>query len=213
MRMSVTTAVLAALNLVLVGAVGWQLARGSQRDSLLNARSAATTRPPLQLELQAVTGNLDPLQEQAVFYKSRRFYVVPPAATVVEAPSPDYRFTGSMSLPSRGLTAILMHNQTNRRIKVATGDDLEGWRVTAVEPKRVTVQLGERTAQIGVTTSRSGAGIAQVTSTNSIETARIPQSQGVIRLPIQADGAQPAVSFPSRAIREEAPRLYRPPRD
>jgi hypothetical protein len=213
MRMSVTTAVLAALNLVLVGAVGWQLARGSQRDSLLNARSAATTRPPVQLELQEVTGNLEPLQEQAVFYKSRRFYVVPPAATVVEAPSPDYRFTGSMSLPNRGLTAILMHNQTNRRIKVATGDDLDGWAVTAVESKRVTVQLGERTAQIGATTSGSGAGVTQVTSTNSVETARVPQPRGRIRVPTQAGGTQPAVSFPSQTIREEAPRLYRPPRD
>jgi hypothetical protein len=208
MRLTLSTIVLTGLNAVLFGALAVQLTRGSQRDALLESAVPQAPIAPRKFDMPSAMVNLDSVQSRAVFYKSRNFYVAP-ASPVVEQPPPDYRLTGSMSFPNRPLTALLMHNQTHARVKVVSGDQLDGWTVSDVGPRRVVVQLGERSAEIGSAAVSRSPG---VTIVSNGQTA-IPSSPstGIVRVPAGTGATRPTALPPPGASSNEKPRLYRPP--
>jgi hypothetical protein len=208
-RLPLVTVLLAALNALLAWAIAVQLL-GEPRLGEQVRIAAAAAKAPAVPEAPAALAPLsfDGLQSQAVFHKSRSFYVAPPP--MVQQPTPDYRMVGLMALPNRPPSAVLLNNQSNARIKVAVGDQLEGWNVAEVTARKVVIQLGDRTAEIN-SASRGGSGGRVVVPGSQASTAASP---GMVRVlgapaaPAQASApAQPRPNSPA----DSAPRLYRPP--
>lgn len=208
-RVPVVTVVLGAANLVAACLVVTQLWRGSQRDELAHASEEHTVVPAIARDMPAPV-ELGAVQAQAVFHKSRSFYIAP-LTQVVEQPPPDYRFAGSMSIPNRPPSAVLMHNQTNARTKVGVGDQLEGWMVAEVGPGRVVMRLGERSAEITSTSrNQGGSGIGMTVTSGMNVPAAASAPPGMVRI-LGAQGTFPRAPSAARAVANEAPRLYRPP--
>lgn len=204
----------AVVNVAAASLVAVQLWNGSQRDQLAGAESMQIPVAGAVHELPAAT-IFDAVQAQAVFHKSRSFYVAP-QAPVVQQPAPDYRYAGSMSIPNRPASAVLTHNQTSARMKVAVGDQLEGWTVADVRPGKVVVQLGDRMAEITATARGQAGGTASgITMTSgmqlmNIQSAAPAPSAGMVRV-LGTPGASPGIAPRANAASNEAPRLYRPP--
>lgn len=203
-RVPLLTLLLCAVNAALAVALGWRLMHGSQRHELVAATAQKTSLTFESLDPPAVTP-VDSIQAQAIFHASRSFYV-PPVETVVQPP-PDYRLVGSMSIPGKPPAAVLIHSQTGERMRVAKGDQLEGWTIADVAPGRVTMQLGERSAEI-TTTARQVAPGMSVIVTQPVRTTSAAAPGGVRVLGGTNPSAQPVSQ---RATTLEAPRLYRPP--
>ena len=190
MKLPLFTVLLAALNVALAWAVGVQLLGEPPLAEQIRIAAAAAKMPAApELPAMLPPASFDGLQAHAVFHKTRSFYVAP--APMVQQPTPDYRIVGLMALPNRPPSAVLVSNQSNARIKVAVGDQLEGWNVAEVSAKKVVIQLGERTAEIGSAARAATGGMVAV--------------PGMVRI-------APA-SPPPRAdsTADSAPRLYRPP--
>lgn len=207
-RWPVTTIVLALLNAWLLAAIGWQLARGSQTDVLLQTQARQNAVAPLRIDMPRVPVDLNAIQSQVVFYPSRSFYVAPVVA--VQTPPPDYRFAGSMSLPNAPVTATLIHNQTGARTKVAVGEQLDGWLVAEIGARRVLVQLGERSAEI---VSAAGPRAGAVAIVANQPPSSLPS--GIVRVPVgtPAPRAADAAGRPAQPapVGNTGSRLYRPP--
>jgi hypothetical protein len=180
MRLPLVTAVLAVLNVALASAIGMRVLRESSIAERVTAAAAdQTTEAVAEVPSALAPTSFDRLQSEAVFHKSRSFYVTPPSPSA-QHPPPDYRFAGLMALPNRPPSAVLLNNQSNARVRVTAGDQLDGWSVAEVSAKRVLLQLGERTAEISATASAGSSGMVRV-----LGSARASQQS-------------------------EAPRLYRP---
>lgn len=210
MRVSLITGALVALDVALAAMVGIQWVLGSQHDALLSARGEVQTTSMLKLDAPQTSSDMEIVQAQALFHKSRRFYVAP-APSVVEQALPDYRLTGSMATPNRPVTAILVNNQTNARIKVTAGDQLDGWTVANVEARRVVIQSGDRSAEIAATTPARTGGLTTISNAQPQPVAVAPSSGGVRVL--SGSGGMPSAPRPANSAASEsvAPRLYRPP--
>jgi hypothetical protein len=182
------TVLLAVLNVLLVWAIGVQLLGGPRLDEQVKV-AAAAAKVAAAPELPAVHAppSFDALQSQAVFHKTRSFYVAPPP--IVQQITPDYRMVGLMALPNRPPSAVLVNNQSNARLKVAVGDQVEGWNVAEVTAKRVVIQLGDRTIEINSASRGASGGMVVV-----------PGSQV----------SAPAQPRPNSTA-DSAPRLYRSP--
>lgn len=208
MRLPLPTIALAVLNGAALIALVTLALQGTQRDELLQAQSLQSTKAPASLEVPPASVQFESIRDAAIFHQARSFYVAPAAATF-EQPPPDYRLTGSMSVPSRPLTALLLHNQSKERVKVIAGDQLEGWTVIAVEARQVTIQLGERREQIGSAAAPSN-GVTIVAQDRP--KAFLPAS-GVVRVPAgtAASANESVAEPPAAASISDKPRLYRPP--
>lgn len=200
MRVSLSAAALLALNIALAGGITMRLVAGSHVEAMLAATHAR--RPLTSLNLAPpLSSDFSAVQAQAVFHRSRSFYVAP-AAPAVEQPPPDYRFAGSMSIPSQGPTAILIHNQTNTSRKVSRGDVLDGWTVADIGPRKVVVTLGERSTEIPAAAS-AGTGLIVVSSPAAGSTP----SPGGIRV-LGTSHSEPRTS---QIVIPPEERVYRPP--
>lgn len=209
MRLPLFTVLLAALNVALAWAIGTQLLGTPRLEDEVKA-AAQRARMPALAELPAAVApmSLDGLQSQAVFHKSRSFYVAP-ASPVAQQPPPDYRMVGLMALPNRPPLAVLINNQSNVRVRVAVGDQLDGWSVADVSAKRVVVQLGDQTSEI-TSTTRAGSGGVVITPASQASTTSA--SPGMVRV-VGAPAAPSPTTAPARTSPpvDAAPRLYRPP--
>lgn len=205
-RVPLVTLLLCAVNAALALALGWRVLHGSQRQELVTAAPRATPATFASLDLPALTA-IDSIQAQAIFHTSRSFYV-PPVQTVVQPP-PDYRLVGSMSIPGKPPSAVLMHAQSGARMRVAKGDQLEGWTVTEVVPGRVTVQLGDRSTEI-TAARQASSGMSMVVSQPPVPTTAAAAAGGVRVLGGGMNSSARPVSQPATTL-NEAPRLYRPP--
>lgn len=159
MRIPLSTVVLGILNAAAAGVLIARIVAGSQVEALQATQAQARPASVAPVDETGPPVDFGAIQAQAVFHKSRSFYV-PPAMPLQEQPPPDYRFAGSMVLPNGGATAVLIHNQSSVRTKVASGDQLEGWTVTEVGSKRVIVTLGERTVEIGAARAPAGGSMS-----------------------------------------------------
>jgi hypothetical protein len=201
------TVVLAALNVALGWAIGAQLIGApSLRDQVKAAAATAAAPAVPKLPSPLAPTSFDGLQSQAVFHKSRSFYVAP-ASPSLQQPAPDYRMVGLMAVPNRPPSAVLLHNQSNVRVRVAAGDQLDGWSVAEVSAKRVVVQLGERTAEINSATRAATGGIVVTSSNQPSPTAASPGMVRVLGAPPSAARTPPRTDVTVEA----ATRLYRPP--
>ena len=96
-----------------------------------------------------------------VFHQDRK-YVPPPEVDPVAtaSPPPDWVMTGYLSLPGKSPKAFVRQRAGGKTMTVTTGDTVEGWTVTDVVAKRVSLQQGERSADMratGVSLSERGA--------------------------------------------------------
>jgi hypothetical protein len=198
---------LAVLNVALVWAIGAQLIGSPSIREEVRAAAATAAAPVIpELPVPVMPTSFDGLQAQAVFHKSRSFYVAP-ASPSAQQPLPDYRMVGLMAVPNRPPSALLLHNQSNARVRVAAGDQLEGWSVAEVSAKRVVLQLGARTSEINSATRAAASGLVITSSNQSSPTVASP---GVVRVLGAPAGASPAPPNATVTV-DAATRLYRPP--
>jgi hypothetical protein len=205
MKPSAMTVVLAAVNLTLAALLVSLLLAGTQREAIMRSERDAPAVPDMDLSLPQPSADVGSIQVQSVFHISRSFYVAP-APGIVEAPAPDYKLTGSMSIPGRGRTAVLTHAQTNARVKVAVGDVLEAWTVQEIGSRAVTLVTNGRTIEISA--AGSNAGSATATATDSALSTPLA-SVDKTRAPTAP--SYPAATHVRGAPANTAPRLYRPP--
>lgn len=201
-RASPTTLLLAAINLALMAAVGWRLTEGSQREELLRADEPAIDLAALDLSA-SMPLDVQSLQTQAIFYRSRSFYIAP-VAPVVEQPVPAVRLAGSMAIPNQSPAAVLVNLQSGARTKVHVGDQIEGWTVSAIEPRRVVLELGARREEITNVSGAASSGMTTVSAPVAAPTA----STGI---KVLSGGSAGPGTVPAPVPVSGAPRLYRPP--
>jgi hypothetical protein len=152
--------------------------------SVLNAGGAPT------LDVAAIRDN-------AVFYAHRVFFKAPPPGQSV--PAPDYDFAGSIGLPQGKRVAFVKRksDKTNRTLHV--GDDLDGWRVEAIEVTRVVIEHEEQRVELKAGTAAVDTGIVR-----GAVTPFVAQSG------IRTMGGGTAAAHPPQAV-SHAARTYQPP--
>jgi hypothetical protein len=142
--------------------------------------------------------DVNTIRDQAAFYTNRAFYR-PPAASV-EVPAPDYEMAGTLGLAPSKRVAFVRKRSDHSSKTLHVGDDLDGWRVTAIEPDRVILALNEQVAELR---NSSGNGTASglirgPAAPHIAQTGtRVLGTTGVIQL-----GSMPG---------SQAARIYRPP--
>jgi hypothetical protein len=158
-KLPLATVLLALMNVFLAVVLGLRLWEGSQRTALtaVDARKPDVTSSIIDLPPAAV---IDSIQARAIFHKTRSFYVAPPPQNTVPPP-PDFRLVGAMSIPGKQ-HAVLLHSATGVRTRVGVGDLLAGWTVIRIEPTKVTVQSGERSAEITSGARTQNAGVTTI---------------------------------------------------
>jgi len=211
-----STALLAVANLVLMGALAETLLHGSKARLILAIAPDATTSKKVALDVPGRSIDFLAVQSAAAFYETRQFYVPP----IVESkpPRPDFRLVGTMALPQKPMVAMLVHNQTGIQSKVRKGEQLEGWTVISVEPKRVLLQLGDDQLEVNTKSGGSLSGsptnaVQASASVGEMSSGNVP-SGGVRVLgspaPAQGNSMQGSSGMMLRAPSSES-RLYRPP--
>jgi len=106
------------------------------------------------------------LRDQALFHASRSFYQPPPKSA--EIPAPNYDLAGTMRLMNGTRLAFVRNrsDQTSRTMHV--GDDLDGWRVRAVEADRIVIDHNGQNAELTNAKSSSSLGLIRGPATPRI---------------------------------------------
>ncbi len=100
------------------------------------------------------------LQSDPLFYPTRRSYVPPPPAAAPAAPPrPDFKLVGTFVVPRMPTIALLLENATGTLRKVKPGDDLNGWRVQAVETRRVILAYASESLELTDPVRPPGSGL------------------------------------------------------
>lgn len=154
-RVATILLVMANVGLALLVVLLWK--RGQARVSEPAVVSAQPGSLPDLAVLNSVpTRSVDvtTIRDQSVFYATRAFYR--PPATPVEVPPPEYEMAGSLRLANGKRIAFAKRkaDQSSRTLHV--DDDLEGWRVTLIEPDRIVLTQNEQSAEL-YARARSGA--------------------------------------------------------
>jgi hypothetical protein len=204
-RLRITTMLLVLCNALLAALVVMLWSRGQARVS----EPAHLAVTPLSLpDLAALSSipmhsvDMTTIREQAVFYESRAFYQPPPVQ--VEVSAPEYEMSGTLRLADGRRIGFVRKKADSSGKTLHVGEDLEGWRVQAIEPDRIILGLNERNAEL-----RSGAG-ASVSGLIRGSTAAVapPIAQTGVRVlgAIGAGGLQTPGRTPAGSAR-----TYRPP--
>ena len=199
--LSPSTSLLVVINLALIAAIGWRWVEGSQRDELLRSDDPGIDLNTVDLSVPASV-DVGSLQSQAIFYKSRSFYVAP-VAPIVEQPVPPVRLAGSMAIPNQPSAAVLLNLQSGVRTKVHVGDQIEGWTVSAVESRRVILELGARREEITNASGTTSSGMTAVSSS-----VAVPAVNTGVRV-LSEGNTRPGTA--AAAPIDSASRLYQPP--
>jgi type II secretory pathway component PulC len=204
-RVRLFTVILAAINLSLIATLATHLWEGTQTASLLATAAKPIQSPELHLAAAARTDNVGVIQDRALFYASRHFYVSPPPSAIPSTPpKPDYRLVGTFIIPQKPTVALLANSSGASR-KVKTGDDLDGWSVQAIEGRRVILQYQSETVEITAASTGGMTGMQMAPITRTAQTAPVAG--------IRSLGAGGSLSSTPRFMDASAssPRLYRPP--
>lgn len=200
------TSVLLVINVCALALLIVRVWHGTQTVSLLATAPKPFAVPETDTEAPSRVTSLAVIQDQALFYASRRFYTPPPPSTLpVTPPRPDYKLAGTFIIPSKPTVALLTGAAGVSR-KVKTGDDLDGWTVQAVESSRLTLQYGTTTFEISSAGKGGSAGMQLVPLTR---TAQAAPAGGIHTLGAGVQGAP--VLHSGLSIPNSSPRLYRPP--
>lgn len=143
---------LVALNLVLVGVLGWELRWSEQPESVVDAGNSA--RQPAAAERERPRFTLPPLGQYAdiiarpLFNEDRRPTETAPR---VAGPAPDvnFRLIGVV-MTTKKKEALF---QLTRRNEVARGgleSWIEGWMIESIEPDRVMLRRGPNTTELSL---------------------------------------------------------------
>jgi hypothetical protein len=204
-RLRMTTVLLVLLNVGLSACAALLWSKGQARV----AEPERLNVPPLALPDLTVLDSVPmpsvdvtTIREQAAFYASRAFYR-PPAAPA-EIPMPQYEMAGTLRLADGKRIAFVRSKADRASRTLHVGDDLEGWRVQAIEPERIVLQRSEQTAELGSGRTTSTAGLIR----GGMSVPRTAQT-GIRVLGGGVAGAA-ALQTPTQGGAREA-RLYRPP--
>lgn len=208
-RWPLATILLVLVNVGMACAIGWRVYSGSQVVELTSAAGVAEPFEPVAATQPPVT-RLDELTELAVFHKSRSFYVAPPPQLTIQPP-PDYRLAGAVIFPGQPASAVLIHAQTGARTRVKPGDEVDGWKVTAVKPTAVTLQFQDRTTEITRSAGSQSFGITTVPLAPAAATAPAAKANNVRILGSAASSPGSLATAPRIDRATDTPRLYQPP--
>jgi hypothetical protein len=200
-RVRITTAFLVLLNAALAASVVLLWIRGQQRVSEPDHLNI----PPLSLpdlaalnSVQMASVDVNTIRDQSAFYTNRVFYR--PPAVSVEVAAPDYEMAGTLGLAPGKRVAFVKKRADHTSKTLHVGDDLEGWRVTAIEPDRVILVLNEQMAELR---NGAGGGIAS-------GLIRGPTAPHIAQTGIRVLGTTGATQLGSTTGSHDA-RIYRPP--
>jgi type II secretory pathway component PulC len=200
-------ALLALLNAALAVTLTARLWRGTDIHSLLATPKSPITGESIRIPIPADPANLDAIQQDALFYTTRRYYVM--SAATVQIPRPDYRVSGTV-MRAGGAVAFVVPNGSGATRRISIGDDLNGWTVRAIDSTRVVLRNGEAECEIGrsagatLPAGNSSAGFSKVTVSAALGA---PHGGGVRVLGGPGGGAGAVAA----AGQSNLPRLYRPP--
>lgn len=199
----VTTVSLTLLNVALALLVVLLWNRGQARVT----EPERLVVPPLPLpDLAALNSvpmrsvEVATIRDQAVFYASRSFYQPPAAPT--EVPPPDYEMAGTLRLADGKRIAFVRRKADRSSRTVHLGDDLEGWRVEAIEPARIVIGHNEQSAELHSNSVASPSGLIRSTGSPHI-------AQTGIRV-LSATGSG-AFGGPAHSTSSEARTFHPPP--
>jgi hypothetical protein len=203
-RLGLSTVLLGAVAAALGVLVGLRLIGGTQSGLLLATAPNAQGIPEMKSDAPALDANLQSVRDRSLLYASRAFYVAPPPPTAPAAPPrPAYVLAGTFLIPHKPAVALLKRNTGTNVLKVNAGDDLEGWRIEAVEAARVVLRFEDERFEMIRAASESGTHLTRVPLTRAAPTAsRTTLGSGHPAGPVAASGVnQPLVEA----------RLYRRP--
>ncbi len=147
----------------------------------------------------ATAANLQAMRNSPMFYQARAIVVVEDPA-VIMATRPDYILAAAMILPQGHSVAYLKPpGAGTTAIRVRIGDDLGGWTVSAIEPRRVVAVRKALSVELVPVAKPEAQGLTRVALTPP------PRTEGIRML--GATGNRPTTlgDVPREA------RLYRPP--
>jgi hypothetical protein len=176
-----------AINLLLGLCILWSLVRGSELASIAGRPAITFNIPEVPSQRPTQDGPLVALQDQNLFSASREFFLPPTTAPV--PPHPDFRLVGTFMIPNKpGVALLAGPNGASRKVRV--GDELEGWTVDAVEPKRVILRAGAATTEIASASGPTSPSTAQLASPG----LRLAQANGT-QLTTQVTAPSPSQSI------------------
>lgn len=207
LNLPVPTLALGALNAGLFICL-FCVAFGGTRASELLATTAKTP-PPLNIELRgtATAPDLAAIQEKPLMHASRVFYSAPPPDAAPQVPPlPNYRLAGSFLAPKRAAVALLARREGGATRRVRAGDDLDGWRVDAIESRRVVLRWQDQTREILSAPPQLNAGLKPV----PLQRQRVAAVPGTV-VSLGPTGAAANFNGGAGQVTSDPPRLYRPP--
>ena len=222
-----------ALGTVIV----WRVWHGTEVNALLATPARKYAPPEVKLSAPDRQANLA-IRDHALFHASREFFMPPtPVATPATPPRPDYRLVGTFIIPRKPTVALLV-SATGGSRKVHPGDDLDGWRVQAVESRRVVLQFDSESMEIVSATRAAAGGMTMAPLSRAAPSIRpavptvvsLGNSESATPTALRVDEATPAKPGSVKVLGSDAPsqggmreasastnpigsdaRLYRPP--
>jgi hypothetical protein len=207
LHLPVPTLALGALNVGLCIGLLCVAFGGTRASELL----ATPARPPtpLNIELRGTptAPDLSAIQDKPLMHASRVFYSAPPPDAAPQAPPlPDYRLAGSFHAPKRAAVALLARREGGSMRRVRAGDDLDGWRVDAIESRRVVLRWQDQTREILSAPPQLNAGLKRV----PLQRQRVAAVRGTV-VSLGATGAAASFNGGAGQVASDPPRLYRHP--
>ena len=195
-------------NASLLAALAWVVIARDDGPAPRQGAQTVTVTATIPDDFSAAI-DLSAMSEHPIFHKSRQFVRPPdPGAPDLRPPPPTYQFAGAMILPGKLPVAYLTHVQSGQSLKVRVGEIVEGWTVSAIEPRREALEFAGETISIGAPQQQTIGIVAVAPRSAASESA--PQSIRMLTAPGQSPAAlgQPAVVAPPP---EQKPRTYQPP--
>ena len=200
MRLPPNLIALIGVNIALAAAAGlvaWVPAHYEARlETLIRPIPMPNSPPTIP---PATAANVQAMRNAPMFYQARAIVVVEDPALIM-ATRPDYILAAAMILPQGHSTAYLKPPEPGTTaIRVRIGDDLGGWTVSVIEPRRVVAVRKALSVEIVPLAKPDAQGLTRVAMTP------LPRSGGIRTL--GATGNRPTTlgDVPREA------RLYRPP--
>jgi len=155
------------------------ISQSSPISSMLNPQAA------LNFEQLSAT------RDRPLFTSSRKApQIAPPpppiiavAAPVAEPPPPPQILLAGVIVDRQGPRAMLRADPTAKIIAVRLGDDVSGWKVTDIEPQRMTLSLDDRAIDVSLFQSKDHPGGQPRHITHTAQQDRVFEinSAGVLR--------------------------------
>lgn len=194
---------LGLLNVALLAAIVVFLSNGTQIDSLKKTAAKRIELPDAAHDFPPLNTEFTILRTRALFYSSREYYVAPnPAMQDPILPKPNYKLTGTLTVPDKSVIALLSPMDGGVTRKVQEGDVLDGWTIKSVTSSKVVISMGARTEEIAGSEAKQAVGGL---TRQPLALAQPQESTGVRLLGAGGGGGASIAPVISEA------RLYRPP--